>query len=267
MLQDAYNSELILVEPPSILLPGRQAIQRQPGPLPSPAFVKNNSIYGIPNNAYKGTTSAAMAMALDQFPGARMPQPYQQQFDRRAQFSTGTGEEVSNPSFRLTDMSMGSAFSIRHLLESCRNIDTQPPSGNRGTIESILSSGTLEIIRQSQGQLAQIDQMDLEDLKPSQGEIDAFFDLNTSALGGDRISDMRFSDLSKDRFTDIQDRTRSTEYSEVTNGTNNSGNSTLTDQSAPRHNVSSADSDMAQLLLGLANDRSKDDTKSDKMEE
>jgi hypothetical protein len=193
-----------------------------------------------------------MAMALDQFPGARMPaqpmpQAVHQPFDPRAQMSLGT--DYSNPSFRLTDMSLGSVLSIRQLVESCRNTGFQP-NGNRGTMDSLFSAGTMEMIRQSQLELNQIDQMEYDELTPSQGEIDAFFDRNST--GSDRISDMRFSDLSKERFTDFQDRDkgRLTDSSESTKNTSVSGNSYLTGQAS--RDVSSTDSDMAQLLLGLA---------------
>jgi hypothetical protein len=117
-------------------------------------------------------------------------------------------------------------------------------------MDSLFSAGTMEMIRQSQLELNQIDQMEYDELTPSQGEIDAFFDRNST--GSDRISDMRFSDLSKERFTDFQDRDkgRLTDSSESTKNTSVSGNSYLTGQAS--RDVSSTDSDMAQLLLGLA---------------
>eukprot|EP00804_Cyclotella_cryptica_P018305 CCRYP_017665-RA/>CCRYP_017665-RA protein AED:0.22 eAED:0.22 QI:911/1/1/1/1/1/4/797/242 len=230
-----------------------------------------------------------MAMALDQFPGVRMPiqtmpQSVQQQPDRRAQF--GLGAQASSRTFRLTDMSMGSIYSIRQLVESSRHMATQSSDEgesmekkgtvergtmdrgtmdrgtmergtmdrvtlDRGTMDSILSVGTLQMIRQSELQLSQIDGMDFDDLTPLQGEIDDLFDRNTVA-DGDRISDMRFSDLSKDRFTDYQDRGRSTDSSSSTKNTSYSGNSLMTER--PSGSISTSDSDMAQLLLGLASE-------------
>ena len=74
---------------------------------------------------------------------------------------------------------------------------------------------------------------------------------------------MRFTDLSKDRFTDFQPEKRSTECSETTKNSTYSGISLATSQSG----ISSSDSDMAQLLLGLANEIRCDDKKSDKMED
>lgn len=233
-----------------------------------------------------------MAMALDQFPGVRMPiqsmpQPVQQQPDRRAQF--GLGAQSSSRTFRLTDMSMGSIYSIRQLIESTRHIGAQHP-GERGTIErgtmergtiargtmemgtieggtieggtmeretmdSILSFGTLQMIRQSELQLNQVDVMDFDDLAPIHGEIDNEFDRNTM-VDGDRLSDWRFSDLSRDRFTDYQDKGRSTDSSGSTKNTSYSDNSLMTvrPNERPSGSISTSDSDMAQLLLGLASD-------------
>ena len=268
VLEALYNSD-----PGSAKLPSRAPVPRTvnhqpvpnlPPPLPSHMPAQNPGMYGVPDNAYLGPSSAAMAMALDQFPGARMPaQPVpqsveQQQHDPRTQFSLGA--DLSNPSFRLTDMSLGSVFSIRQLVESSRNTGAQPPNGHRGTLDSRLSTGTLEMIRQSQYQLNQIDQMNLDELQASPGEIDALFDRNTLGSGGERFSDMRFSDLSKDRFTEFQDKSRFTDCSQSTKNTSSSGRSLMTGDS--EHAVSSSDSDMAQLLLGLANDGRNSDHKN-----
>ncbi|KAL3778161.1 hypothetical protein ACHAWO_006998 [Cyclotella atomus] len=277
VLEALYNSDGDLPAPPSMVAapappPVPQPVKQQspppPPPPPLPA-VQNNMMYGVPSHAFMGHPSnAAMAMALDQFPGAIMApmhpmshqiqHPMQQQFDPRAHFAMGG--ELSHPSFRLTDMSLGSAFSIRELLESVRNTGYQP-MGLRGTLDSMLSAGTLEMIRQSQLQLNQIDQMDIDDLNPSQIEIDALFDRNSlgSRGSGDRVSDLRFSDLSKDRFTDFQNA-RNTDCSETSKNTSYSGSSS-------GREVSSQDSESAQLLLGLANQSRNDGYKSNKMEE
>jgi hypothetical protein len=270
VLEALYNSDPSSPHPPS-RAPAPRAVNQQPVPSLPPPLVpaQNVGMYGVPQNAYLGPSSAAMAMALDQFPGATMPaQPMpqagqQQQYHPRMQFSLGA--ELSDPSFRLTDMSLGSVFSIRQLVESCRNTGAQPPNGNRGTLDSRLSSGTMEMIRQSQYQLNQIDQMELDELQASPGEIDALFDRNTLGSGGESFSDMRFSDLSKDRFTEFQDKSRLTDCSQSTKNTTSSGHSLMTGDS--EHAVSSTDSDMAQLLLGLANnDGGKDNRKSENMD-
>lgn len=197
-----------------------------------------------------------MAMVLDQFPGARMTslpmpqtvhaqQPMQQQhFGMREQYSNGTGyypfnSSLSSADLRLTDMSQ-SNFSIRQLIESARESGAQP----RGTLDSIFSAGTVDMFRQSLSQLNQIDQMEEDALYPSQLEIDALIDRNSSGTGDERISDMRFSDLSKDMVI----RTRA---SDSTKNTTDSGTGQTRD-------ISESDNDMAQLLL---------DFKSEKMEE
>jgi hypothetical protein len=92
-------------------------------------------------------------------------------------------------------------------------------------------------------------------LAPFQGEIDDMFDRNTMAEG-DRISDLRFSDFSRDRFTDYQDKGRLTDSSGSTKNTSYSGNSLMTERpnERPSGSISTSDSDMAQLLLGLASD-------------
>lgn len=276
-----------------------QPLSQQPPPLPPPEPVQRNvfsPMYAAPpptmpaqnqfNHSYFDTSNAAMAMALDQFPGVRMPiqtmpQPVQQQPDRRAQF--GLGAQSSSRTFRLTDMSMGSIYSIRQLIESTRHIGAQHP-GDRGTIErgtmergtlergtmemgtieggtmeretmaTIFSFGTAQMIRQSELQLTQVDVMDFDELGPVHGEIDNEFDRNTM-VDGDSLSDWRFSDLSS-RFTDYQDKGRSTDSSGSTKNTSYSENSLMTERpnERPSGSISTSDSDMAQLLLGLASD-------------
>jgi hypothetical protein len=252
ILEALYNSDPSLPASPVACLRKSRPCVDNPPALPPPAPVQQ---YGIPSNAYLGPSSAAMAMALDQFPGASMTalpmpqainvqQPMQQQhYGMREQFNNGTGYYPSNSSLscedlRLTDMSL-SNFSIRQLIESTRESNAQP----RGTLDSIFSAGTVDMFRQSLSQLNQIDQMDEDALYPSQHEIDAFMNRNNST-GEERISDMRFSDLSKD--TVIRTRT-----SDSTKNTTDSG----TGQS---RDISDSDNDMAQLLL---------DFKSEKMEE
>ena len=264
----------------------------------------NPAMYGVAPTMHPpcyGSHSAAMAMALDQFPGARMqpmvmqsgamqpmtmqqampslPPTAQLQCDRRAQFSLGT--QPSNSSFRMTDMSLGSIFSLRQLVESSRHLGAQAGERgtmdggalDRGTLDSRLSLGTLEMIRQSQLELSQVDNMDVDDLTPNQVEIDALFKRSSDASSEDRVSNLRFSDisqLSKDRFTGFrdtmaEDKARSTESSESTKGTTTSysGNSLMTETQG---RISSSDSDMAQLLLGLAQEARSDNCGSQKHE-
>ena len=153
VLEALYNSDRSLTVPPATAPAPPQPVSQQSPALPPPQAMQSNAMYGTSNSAYVGASSAAMAMALDQFPGARMQMPVhpvpqqiqhpiqQQHFDPRIQFSMGA--DLSHPSFRLTDLSMNPAFSIRELLESARNSGYQAViNGARGTMESRLSIGT-----------------------------------------------------------------------------------------------------------------------------
>ena len=296
ILEALYSSDRSLPASPVAAARKAQPCVDKPPALPPPAPVLQ---YGIPSNAYLGPSNAAMAMVLDQFPGARMTslpmpqtvhaqQPMQQQhFGMREQYSNGTGyypfnSSLSSADLRLTDMSQ-SNFSIRQLIESTRESGAQP----RGTLDSIFSAGTVDMFRQSLSQLNQIDQMEEDALYPSQLEIDALIDRNSSGVGDERISDMRFSDLSKDTVirTRVSDSTKNTTDSALTDrNSSGTGDERISDMrfsdlskdmvirtrasdstknttdsgTGQSRDISKSDNDMAQLLL---------DFKSEKMEE
>lgn len=118
-----------------------------------------------------------MAKVFDQFPRVQMPalpEPIHNQHDR--------GSLIS---LRLTDMSMASEFSLRDLIQACGT----PDDRDRGSIDPMLTSGTLEIIRQTQTGLEQIETMDIDELEPSSDEIDDVFDLGFTGLNGDQFTD------------------------------------------------------------------------------
>lgn len=82
-------------------------------------------------------------------------------------------------------MSMASEFSLRDLIQACGT----PDDRDRGSIDPMLTSGTLEIIRQTQTGLEQIETMDIDELEPSSDEIDDVFDLGFTGLNGDQFTD------------------------------------------------------------------------------
>lgn len=163
--------------------------------------------------------SAAMAMAMDQFPGAVQDPPPLPPPDRRASQqampppqavdpsrpSMGRFTDASfritedgRPSLRLTNMSMGSMFSInsvRQLLESAR-VEYPGLGGDRGSIQSVLSSEIRDLIRFSEPQLVAIDNnMAMDDTPTSHEDKEVVFDEDTMK---DRVSELRFTDLGRD---------------------------------------------------------------------
>lgn len=173
--------------------------------------------------------SAAMAMALDQFPGAvPAPQvrPTQQNqvaplfLAAQPQIDTPLalmGHHYTNPSVRfsesgvagggggrpsvgrLTNVSLASMISInslRQLLESARNESYHPTpdwDGTRGSISSALSTEIRDLIRFTEPQLIQVETMAMDDI--IEGYKDVMFAENYMK---DRVSELRFTDTSRD---------------------------------------------------------------------
>lgn len=258
VLEALYTSEqnlAVQIQEQQQLSPTTLPAQQQslPEPMQSASYPQfNNTIGG-------GFPSHAMAMALDQFPGATMrpspplqqqmmpPLPQRQQrmgqpTDRRGEFASA---KASDPSLRLTDMSMGSLFSIRQLLESSRDIaNGSATARNESSSESILTPEIRSLIRKSEPQLSQIERMNIDELIPSQEEVVCFGE----DIMQDRVSDLRFTDLSRDRFTDHRERatvpdenkSRSTEESVSTRNTSYSKTSLMdaSIMSIPREDMS-----------------------------
>ncbi len=179
--------------------------------------------------AVHSNKSAAMAMALDQFPGA-VPAPQVVQATHQTQvtplFLAPQAQPQSdtplalmghytNPSVRfsesgvggggrpsvgrLTNVSLASMISInslRQLLESARNESYHPTpgwDGTRGSISSALSTEIRDLIRFSEPQLVQVENMAMDDI--IQDYKDVVFAENYMK---DRVSELRFTDTSRD---------------------------------------------------------------------
>jgi len=205
-----------------------QPIQPQPVPSSGGAFGGSTA-----DNAQ----AAAIARAMEQFPGS-MPPPLPQQptaaslanndQTRASELRPSLGRftnEMGRPSVgRLTNMSMLSVFSLTQLLETARAGSQRSMSGGgRGSIESVLSDEIRDLIRLSEPQLMQVDQMNIDDEIPTHEdkEVSLMFDEDTMK---DRVSDLRFTDLSRDLAVDhrfgggepnprLTDSTHSTNYS------------------------------------------------------
>ncbi len=183
--------------------------------------------------AVHSNNSAAMAMALDQFPGA-VPAPQvvrsthqtqvtplsltpqaQPQSDTplalmghytnpSVRFSeSGVGGGGGRPSVgRLTNVSLASMISmnsLRQLLESARNESyhlTPGWDGTRGSISSDLSTEIRDLIRFTEPQLIQVENMAMDDI--IQDYKDVVFAENYMK---DRVSELRFTDASRDYGT------------------------------------------------------------------
>lgn len=178
--------------------------------------------------------SAAMEMALDQFPGAvpppqaqmpPLPQPNVNEAEQAA-IRGSIGRFTESSGFRLTNMSMGSMFSVRDLLESAREF--QPAMENeRGTLGTALTKEICELIRASEKELIQVERMTMEGMDNSHedsGPEDKEVVIAEDAQMNDRVSELRFTDVARDtKFaaaaaaTDGDVNPRLTESSDSTN--------------------------------------------------
>lgn len=197
--------------------------------------------------ASASVNSAAIAMALDEFPGAvphpapqhaamqHMPPPpalnqpqapdlARASIGRFTNSSIGITESDRPSNFRLTNMSMASMFSlssVRQLLESARAENIPQPAGrDRGSIQSILSSEIRDLIRMSEPQLVAVENMTMDDGMAAHEDKElVLFDEDTMK---DRVSELRFTDLSRDcprQFGEpnprLTDSSESTNYSKT----------------------------------------------------
>lgn len=180
VLESLYNAdESALTDVPSA---AAAAAGVQPPNAAAPAMPLLQPPRGVPS-----ASSDAMAMAMDQFPGAVQP------MDTQPTASIGRfTNELGRPSLRLTNMSNFSLFSIRQLLDDANKTD-------RNTIESNLAAEIHDLIRLSSAQLMQVDRMTVDD--KTNGNIPASFDTQ-DMMQEDRVSDLRFTDLSRDLSKD-----------------------------------------------------------------
>lgn len=224
--------ESLYVEDESTLhVPQPQPIQPQPV---ASAVPSSGGAFGGPTA--DNVQAAAIARAMEQFPGS-MPPPLPQQptaaslanndQTRASELRPSLGRftnEMGRPSVgRLTNMSMLSVFSLTQLLETARAGSQRSMSGGcRGSIESVLSDEIRDLIRLSEPQLMQVDQMNIDDEIPTHEdkEVSLVFDEDTMK---DRVSELRFTDVDfavEHRFGGgpepnprLTDSTHSTNYS------------------------------------------------------
>ncbi len=176
----------------------QQQNQQQPMSPPQPRYAK------------RGLDPVTMARVLELFPGTA--RAYSQgdpslhtpggRFTnmssmRISEAGIGGGGGGYGPSFgegRLTNMSLGSMFSVqsfRRLLESARSEHYR--QADRGTIESTLSAEIRDLIQLSAPQLEQVDNLPMEDTELHVGrEVDSFY-----GEMEDRVSELRFTDVSR----------------------------------------------------------------------
>lgn len=150
---------------------------------------------------------SAMAMALDQFPGAAPPPAAPAGDIGRFTNSSMRITEMGGRGTRLTgltDMSLFSLSSVRQLLESARNENYNglpaDVGGARGSIRSVLSSEIRDLIRLSEPQLIQVESMNIEGdaVPPSNNNKheDKEVILKDADME-DRVSELRFTDVSR----------------------------------------------------------------------
>lgn len=170
-----------------------------------------------------GASNAAMAMAMDQFPGAvaptaqmpSLPPPSTEEagaaaaaLDARASLGIGRFThssirftETGRPSIgRLTSMSMGSIFSVnslRNLLESARATDFNNAADDG--LATVLTKEICELVRASEREIIEVEKM-MDDGSSSRGSHE---DKEVDIPGGDammedRISELRMTDVARD---------------------------------------------------------------------
>ncbi|KAL7542558.1 hypothetical protein ACHAXR_011887 [Thalassiosira sp. AJA248-18] len=212
VLESLYNSE---ENPGDGASPIPASLAQQAPPVlapPAPAAVPSSSF---------GSNNAAMAMALDQFPGAvaaprpapqaqmpPLPQPALGSDIGRFTNDIGRFTDTGRPSLdRLTNMTMGSLFSVnsvRHLLESARatgaNANGLAAENDRGTIQSVLTREICDLIRQSEHELIQVERGTVDEMNDMSHE-DKEVVLSDDQMMEDRVSELRFTDVTRDGGT------------------------------------------------------------------
>lgn len=180
----------------------------------------------VPNVVNSDSSLAHMAMVLDQFPGAvqappphepdprvpdaSVPPPPSQTPTLRSEIRRSVGGFTDEASMRgsitelgrctlarLSNISFTSTSSISQMLELARGEPKWTADGHRNSIESILSDEIRDLIKISEPQLKQVENMTMNELVDGVKEIRVEADMENVART-DRVSDLRFTDLSSD---------------------------------------------------------------------
>ncbi|KAL7540413.1 hypothetical protein ACHAWF_006674 [Thalassiosira exigua] len=207
VLQSLYENENNDKEQPLPPLPAPAAPEPQPLVVPSVGQAAISIPSGFASSANMEAKAAAMAMALDQFPGALPPALAPPQAQPQQMDTPQLPADVARPSLgRLTNMSLASILSIdsvRELLESARASELMP-ADYRYSAASVTTE-IRDLIRMSEQQLVQVDSMTVDEINIQPMETltadgamhedqEVLIPDEDGADGVDRVSELRFTD-------------------------------------------------------------------------
>ncbi|KAL9180825.1 hypothetical protein ACHAXT_011278 [Thalassiosira profunda] len=252
------------------------AASMQPPPLPEPTLPASGpaAIHLPAGFGQTGTNpNSSVLAALDQFPGAQMappplPAPNAEGAPSIGRFTAELGRPSLGRLTNMTGMSMGSLFSsmrsIGDLLESGGADAEGNAAGEErhSDIKSVLTSEIAQLIRLSEPQLMEVDDMAVDDAGGKDHE-DREITLMDAEGGGDRVSELRFTDVGGGNNKPGEPGPRLTDSTEATNNSDLMRDTIMSinteDMStATEGEKKVADMASAELLLRLSNDKKKE---------